>query len=389
MKRKKLFSVIITIALAATFCFPACGKTSDKGKKQTTFITKKSLCGFESNKELLSVRWDYRIDGTVELQKENVTAGEYSAKLTTEMDTTTVKGNELGITFIPGTEFIPKTDYTDTVAIELDVFNAFSQRIQYQFVLNNTYVLKQDFLECGSNRLVVPTNRECYDFANVMTFDLRLDGKPAGVSDPYVLYLDNLVAVTVPDSVNKVNKSYAGDTPYKFESENDVKNVMAQMGTPESRFTVPKYTLNRNPKYTLYHKGSLKVEFFSNSANTGVDTLGFRTIDGPDSLSMDKYDFATTYLTFDMFNPTDKNITVIFRVQTLDRKTVGTEILIPAGSWSDPSQAKILLQDIKDLTIGTNINIATIIFLISGFAETGDCVYLDNISFKSGSLLGE
>lgn len=373
----KLLSVVLGLLV---LCGLAVGCKEEKKETETT--QEYVLCGFESKKELLSIV--YNFFGKIELESGDtyVKEGENCAKITTEIPVRESKGTDLSMVFITGTQYIEKTDFSDTVAFEVDILNATESPIAFSMTLNVNTILGYFTLEKGENHLVVPVNRECYDLRSVNTLEFWFEGKDAEVVDPYELYIDNFVAIVAEDKVNQKTYSFAGDTPFRFENEYEIAGVMDYMGSVESVFTKPRYSLNRDLQYILTGTGSMRIDFFSKSTG-GMDSLGFRSVVGTSDLSWNEYDYASTYLSFDMYNPTDKNITIELAIFTKTNESIGKSIALPANSWTDPLEARMLLKDILDMTVGDKLDIMTIVFNVIGLDGTGDSLYLDNISFKT------
>lgn len=106
--------------------------------------------------------------------------------------------------------------------------------------------------------------------------------------------------MTIDNKVAAKTIDYSGKTPFRFDEEYEIFNLMQFMRTAnesaESRFTNPRFSLNRDMNYILHGTGSMKVEFFSNSAGTSVVSVGFRTGRGMAEMIWNDYDYETTYL---------------------------------------------------------------------------------------------
>ena len=379
---KRMAIKILALLTALLLLCGGAAACSDSQEGNAASTEKLVVCGFESKRELLSIVYNLFGKAELDASEEYVTEGEYCAKLTTEIPVREEKGSDINMTFITGTQFISKTDYSDTVAFELDMYNASGYAIDFAFALNTYTILGYYTLETGANHLVIPVSRECYDLRSVDTIDFWFEGKTAQEEQPYQIYMDNLVAVTTGENVYQISRSYAGDTPFRFENDYEIKGVMDYMGTIESLFTQPRYSLNRDLQYVLTGSASMCVDFFTNSTGA-VDSLGFRSIVGTSDLSWNDYEYDSTYLSFDMYNATDKDITVTLAIFTVTNETISKSFTLPANSWSDPAQARMLLQDILDVTVGDELDIMTIVFMFEGLTGDGDTIYLDNISFKA------
>ena len=373
-----LFSVC---AMFVTACDSSSGNETDK-------MEKVSLCDFESNQELLSIAY-YNIDGKVELCSDSayVTSGEYCAKVTTDIGVSQFDGADANFTFVTGTRFIPKTDYSDTVAFEMDFFNAYGKDVEVMLSVDSSSYLYYGTAKPGWNHFTMAVNRENLDLSSISTIDFWFRGKPKNTEEAYVFYVDNFVAVTTDNKVVAKTIDYSGKTPFRFDEEYEIFNLMQFMRTAgesaESRFANPRFSLNRDMNYILHGTGSMKVEFFSNSAGTGVVSVGFRMVRGMAEMSWNDYDYETTYLSCDVYNASDKDITFGIALYSQINEVYHVDSLIPAHSWSDPLGTRLRLQDMIDTIVGDELDIMTIVFYVSGFTETGDCLYMDDISFKS------
>lgn len=379
--------ILAAVVLVSSACLAGCG---DKEKQLAETTDKYTVCDFESNKELLSIAY-YNVNGKVELseQSEHVKSGKYCAKVTTEIGSSPFKGKDANFTFVTGTPFIEKTDYSDTVAFEMYLYNAYKDAVQIMLTADGDNVLYRGWAQPGENNFVMPVNRENIDLTSVSTIDFWFEGKPKNTQESYVFYMDRLVAVTADEAVRPPAIDYSGKTPFRFDREYEAYNLMQFMRTSaesgESRFANPRFSLNRDPRYILTGTGSLKAEFFSNEAGTGVVSVGFRTVRGMAEMSWNDFDYATTYLSCDVYNPTDRDITFGIALFSQINEVKRVDSLIRANSWSDPKSCRLLLQDMLDTVIGNELDIMTIVFYVSGMQKTGDALYIDNISFKSES----
>lgn len=133
----------------------------------------------------------------------------------------------------------------------------------------------------------------------------------------------------------------------------------------------------------------MKVEFFPNEAGTDVVGVGFRTVRGTESVSWNEFDYETTYLTYDVYNASEQELQVGIALFTKIDEVYRVNTVVPANSWSDPYETRLLLQDMLDQVTGTELDIMTIVIYVDGYTAEGGALYLDNISFKSAQEFGE
>lgn len=387
--RKIICILTSVLLLVCAVGFAACDETSE----EESTVEKVTLCGFENNRELLSIAYYNVGGGKIDLCDDPayVTSGDACAKMTMETPVREEKGDDLTLTFVTGTSFLPKTNYTDTVAFELDLYSDYEAPVQTMLTIDTSNYMWYGSVEPGWNHFTIPLSRESYDLSSVSTIDLWFEGKPANVEEPYVFYLDSFVAVTVEERVYQKELDYSGTTPFTFSNEYDVYGLMSNMGAAasDSRFAYPRYSLNRDPHYILNGTGSMKVEFFPNEAGTDVVGVGFRTVRGTESVSWNEFDYETTYLTYDVYNASEQELQVGIALFTKIDEVYRVNTVVPANSWSDPYETRLLLQDMLDQVTGTELDIMTIVIYVDGYTAEGGALYLDNISFKSAQEFGE
>jgi hypothetical protein len=384
--KRKIGTFILIAVLAAASLLTACGGQNGNesgGNAPSAKYEKRLLADFESKAELLSII--YTLGGAkAELAESGdyVTGGRYAAKITAETGSREVKGGDLNICFVTGTKFIPKTDYSDTIAFEVDIYNAYSGDIRMMFAFDAYYTEVEWFtVTPGKNHVQISIDTEAYDLASKDTLMFWLEGKDEGIEEPYVLYFDSFYAITSPDAPKRSVPDVGGKSMFRFENNFEIAGLMNYLGSPQSRFTMPRYSLNRDLQYALTGRGSMRVDFFTNRAGTGIDTLGFVSM-AIDSSGWTGIDYDDTWLAFDLYNPNDFDISADMVLFTKLNETVGVSVSVPARSWSAPAEARLSARAIKNATIGEGLDIYAIAFYMNGLP--GACsIYLDNISLKS------
>lgn len=387
MRKSKLLKFLAVCLSALTLgSLAACGGSTETTSTQNptsssvveeTKINKTVIFDFETKKEMLGVIYrDYH--GKIEITDDAkyVTSGENCAKFIFKRQVA-----DFRVAFLPGTKFLRKLDFTDTVAFELDVYNDSEETFEVCFAYGIEHFTT---LKPGANHLVIPVKRTAVDMTGPqdLSFYLRGLNTPSSEEQWRVIYMDKLVAVTDGQEVLPTPVNYSGDIAYKCNYEHEVYGIFNWMGHSESLFTRPRYSLNHDSKYILTGTGSLKVDFFTNKDGTDISTVGFRTIKGSGQIDWNKYDYRNTYITFDAYNATNKDIKISLLVFTATNNCIGTNTIIKANSWSNPLESRILLQDILDLGVTANLDIMTIVIGVYDMPLEGGTMYLDNISFE-------
>ena len=378
MGKQKIYKFIVffVITILLTFTACSCAKKDDSSSdEEEVRYTRQLLCDFESEREMTSVVYR-NYYGKIEIcdDEEYVTSGEKCAKFSFRPGVSDIR-----IAILPGTKYCKKLDFTDTLAIELDAYNASDEDIEVCFSYGaNVFTV----LKAGKNHLIFPIKRTAIDVSGPSDISLYIKGVDSAEQEKqYVIYMDNLVAVTEKNSVSVGDIDYSDG--YLFDDENIVYNSFLYMGSSESIFNRPRYSLNRDTKYILSGSGSMKVEFFPLKNGGGVSTLGFRTINGTNMLKWNAYDYDSAYISADLFNANNVDLDIRLAVFTATNNSIQKSFTVKANSWSKSSESKILLRDILNLDVTENLDIMTIVVFVSGMEPSGGVIYLDNISIKT------
>ena len=381
---KKMLIKAALLAVAVSLCVSgfACGEPEQTSEPAQTDVL---LSGFESSAELTSMSFS-NLRGKVELVSDEayVTEGQYAAKLTmmgkTLQSDAYYEDNEFYL--YPGNNYLTKTDYSDVVRYTLDVYNAFSRSVELAFGYNNpranddNYLFGYRTLEPGANHLVFEVDNGAVsafvDVASVKNFFFQIEGRNKD-EDPVVLVFDNFRA-----EVSDADYTPSGsDSVIDFSDPADFARF-GEFGASTSYLRRPRFTENTDLQYVLSGRSSMKIEFFAKRAGEGVDCVGFRskdyTLTGWDTADQD-----STYLSYDLYNATDRTITVSMTVFSNVNETYAAAVTVEPHSWAAGSGRRILLRDLNDRFAGTGLNVMTVTFQFGGL-EPGDCLYLDNLS---------
>ena len=384
---KKYLLMILSLLLCCSI-LSGCGG-SEGNSSMTEQNNEVILANFESKKELLSMNFRDTV-AKVELsdKKETVTSGTYSAKMTFHgvYDYTNEFYQDAKFYIIPGNDFCTKTGYLDVEELAVDVFNENDKDLKFAISLGNPladfnmYQFDTVTLKPGMNHIRYDFNREriscCIDLQKVEFFTFLIQGREKE-EEPFVLYFDNFRAITTEDGFEKSTKDPKDKILTDFSEEADFV-YYGYFGSVSSLLTKPTFTKNTDLNYILTGNASLKIEFYENRQGTGADSVGFRTKDR--EFNWNDFDGDKTYLSYDMFNATDHELTVSMTVYSKLNETISVNCVIPAQSWASGGNT-ILLSEMNDAFKGDALDIYTITFQLIGL-QAGDVVYLDNLVLK-------
>lgn len=382
MKMKKIIALGLLAIMSAsmTSCSFADFSDTDKEPTETAQEDKTLLMGFESVRELLTV---YTVNvGQIYENKdaETISQGETSMKVSYQQE---VGENDFAanmeVVFMPGNKYFKKVNFEDVSYLSIDVYNPNDR--DYEVCVNNGGISTDFFVvKPGWNTLTTYLDRSIakYRFNGAISYYSLMFRGQQGQSPDF--YVDNFRYYEASTSYDVY--SFDKDKEIWHEFTNSAETTfLVNMGVPESVFSTPRYTINKNPKYVLTGKSSLKVEFLKKS-NGAMDITAFRTADnmmGDLNSYLNKGDY---YLFFDIYNDFDYSISVgVIVFSNYNNETYGATVEIAAKSWSNPLTSRIYLKDMEAAFTGNGLDCMTIAYYINGVTSEG-CIYLDSIGVK-------
>lgn len=388
MRMRRLKWLALAMA-AVTCCAVATGcSDTDRNPEQKNSERIELLHGFESDAELLKMTFT-NMRGKVEVSKEEkyVTQGESAAKMTLIGKPDGANGyyadNEFFIT--PGNAYLPKVDYSDVIRYTLDVYNDNDRPLELAFGYNAFWATQDQFLfgyrtiEKGMNHLSFEVDRTAVSYftevETIKCFSFMISGRNEN-EDPLVVALDNFVAYTTDEAFTPAEHSANID----FSHASDF-SAFTEFGWADSIFTRPRFTKNTDLNYVLYGKNSLKIEFRNLRDGSGISTVGFRSKEDIFG-DVNTYDFEKSYFSYDLYNDTDRTLTVIMAVYNMMNESYAVSATIAPHSWSEQDQTRVLLKTLSDNFIGEGLDLFTVTFEIQGLQNAGDTVYLDNLKIS-------
>lgn len=339
------------------------------------------LMSFESNEEMLRSMTFLGANSKIELNDDAdyVTDGNHSMHLLMNglLEEDAAVYGDSTFHFLPATPSLQKANFADVKYFGLDIWNESGFEVEFMFDCYRVW------LKEGLNRLTIAPDRTAEDFRSISSLAFHFRGGTAqqGAMD---IYVDNFRAFLDDSEVTKTAVDFSGDVWYDFSDTVQAKCFL-DFGGYDSEFTKPEFTVNRDAAYTLSGDTSLKVRFFKKRDGSGMDCTNIRTSSGTKDQPVmlgdfTKYEGAENwYLAGNVFNATDRPITVTMQVWTFANEIVSAPaVSIASGSWGDASKMRIYVNDMQEQLTGTGLDIQTIVFLFSGI-ETDGTVYLDHV----------
>lgn len=381
MKLKKILamSLMAITMITASSCTFLSDFTKDSAD-QTATEQESLLMGFDSVRELLTV---YSLNvGQLFVNKdeEMISQGEASMQVSYLKEVgVNEKAADMEVAIMPGNKYFNKQNWEDTEYISVDIYNANAS--EYEVCVNiagisiDFYTLKQ-----GWNTIYTYFDRSIakYKFnGGISAYGLTFRGK-YGESPNF--YVDNL----------QFHKTETAYERYTFDKEKEVWHTFentaeltffGNQGAAESIFSVPRYSINKNPKYVLTGKSSMRVDFKQKSTGE-IDVTAFRTADNM-MADLNKYlGDENWYIFFDVYNDYDYEISLdVLIFSNFNNDVYGQSIKIPAKSWSNPQTARIYLNEMEEAFIGNGLDCMTIAYYFYGITTEGS-IYLDSIGIR-------
>ncbi len=384
---KKIIVLIMTLLLCLGIAVGCKAEEETVGK--TEMSDAGMLADFESTGELLSMNFRDTV-AKVELsdRADTVTHGSRSGKVTLHGVYDYEKKNYQDSRFyiVTGGKYCTKTSYLDVSSIAVDVYNDSGRDLLFSLCLNNPQASTSMFqfdavtLRQGMNHVQWEFNRALIsyniDLQRVDFFTFIVEGREAD-EQPAVLYFDNFRVGTTQEDFTRPQKKPDDQVLTDFSQEADF-NYYSYFGAVSSLLRQPIFTKNTDIRYLLTGNASLKIEFFENRDGTGPDSVGFRTRDR--DYDWNGFDQEKTYLSYDLYNATDHELTVCMTVYSQLNETLAVNCTIPAQSWAAGGNT-MLLSAINDRFVGEGLDIFSVTFQLIGL-RAGDVVYLDNLVLK-------
>lgn len=389
---KKIFILLITVVLMFSSLFTGCSSCNNDQKSQDQQYQEDGsvlVFGFESFEDIMNSVSVSAAESKVTItdDKEYVTQGGYAAKMQFNR-----KLNEKGyydnsmFQLLCNTAALKKSDYSDVESVAIDVYNLTDYDIEFVFSKSKNaeiceYVVFRGVLKTGKNILKMNIDNEGLDFSDTDAFDFSFKGLD-GDQSCLEICVDNFRVFLSKEKHTLYDKSkdYDGDNWYDFENSADAFCMM-QFPIPESVFSRPNFSINRDKKYISSGSGSLKVDFYEKRDKT-IDITGFRIMDRAMGDWNRYVGDANWYFTFDAFNATSDTISL--RLQIINRDGSAEEYYIfPSfdilpNSWSDRKDTRIYVNDVMDYVSADKLDIFTVCFTFLNVKESGS-IYIDNI----------
>ena len=373
-------TVLLCMALSS-LCLFACG--NDEKTSDSPAYNEVVLAGFETADELRAMTLT-ALSGKVEFSDEHVTQGKKSAKFILE-------GRHADNAFYiaTGNAFVPKTDYSDVIRYAIDVYN--DTQKSYAFALGyNDLGFNKDFYLFGYRTIKPGENHIVFDIDNgivkslmktdaVTHFSFFIEGRE-DETEKQVFYLDNFRAYTKERSVQTHEKQPNIDFSRRIDFS-QFCDYWFNTAKPSSKLRRPRLEENTDMRYVLSGKTSAKITFGKRYGSDEPDINGFRTRDGLyDGTMIDGYDADDTYFAYDLYNDSDKEITVRFAAHSNADEYFGVNAVVAPHTWAR-SGNRMLLRDIDNAWRGDGLADFRAVSLTVIDGLTPDTVvYLDNIS---------
>ena len=363
----------------------ACG--GDKTTEQPAY-GEVVLAGFENADELRAMTLT-ALNGKAEFSDEHVTEGKKSAKFILEG-----RNKDNAFYIHVGNAFVPKTDFSDVIRYSVDIYN--DTQTSYDFALGyNDLGFNKDFYLFGYRTLKPGENHVVFDIDNnivaslmkldaITCFSFFIEGRE-DETEKQIFYIDNFRAYTKKQTIQTYEKSETID----FSRQIDFSQFCDYwFNTDKSSGKVrrPRLDVNTDMHYVLTGKTSAKVTFGKRYGSEQADINGFRTRDGLfDGTWIDSYDSDETYFSYDLYNDSDKEITVRFAAHSNADEYFGVNAVIAPHEWAR-SGNRMLLRDIDDAWRGDGLADFRAVSLAVIDGLTPDTVvYIDNLSLINAS----
>lgn len=321
---KKKFWILLALLMLCLAAVSAAGCSKKQSGDSTVLLS-----GFESVDELLSMNWQNMFGAADVVEDDDyVTQGEHAAKLSVRGDYSAGTAARPSMTIYTNSEWLQKTDYSDTTKMTVDVYNAQDETVNMYFqfgVLNeqNTYQYSSETkieLQPGANSVEIPFDRafldQLIDIKNIMRLLFMFDNETVKNQPARVLYMDNFVAHTTTEPI---------PTDVKIRQENEIES--ADRAEYISSWSIINYIYspselahNTDPQFITQGTGSFK--FSAPATGGGTTSPGIKLSEPAIS------DISSYYsISFDIYNDNDKD----FAFHTLTFKTFG---VAKAKSWT-------------------------------------------------------
>jgi hypothetical protein len=292
-------------------------------------------------------------------------------------------------------KYVSKNDYSDVNEFRLDIFNNSDKDTKMDFIIESksekgdgeiTYISTVSLLKGISNKVSIPFLREKFmkskNIKNITKFCLVFESRKSLSDKPLEIYIDNFRAVKTNSPIALLNTKLQPDELSFFENDGDVWSMEA--GGYDTEFlAAPILSLNRDLNFISQGRGSLKALINKSNIKRYRFTSGWLKIGLTSklikSIDFTKFDINKTDIAFDIYNKSDKYITIEFQAWSENMKPYKQGIIIPPNSWANRENTKVSLKTLKDMFI-TLDKLNGINFLIEEFYN-GDPkeLYLDNI----------
>lgn len=386
---KKIITLIMTIFLAFTCAigFVACDEAAETPNGLREGLAVKQVMDFENKYELMSVRLTaHEAQIFHNTDKAYVSSGEKSMKFHLNQAQSVIGYYEdTVLQFIPGQQYFSHSDFSNVTGITADIWNANQFDVELCFSLNNKRVIIEYMtLKPGYNQVEF-----IYDTNQVISFTdkqlISLDFSFYSEHGNEVMYIDNVCLITTAETYKPYDytETYKDNLIFGYENQAEAIAIL-DLGGFDSIFSRARVAINADKRYIRQGNGSLKVDFYRSPKDKLVDCTLIRTYD---KLVPDFNDYAEGdwVLTCDIFNATEKNISVELKIfATVDDETCSIRVDIPANSWADKHQLRMPMSLIKESFSSEQIKVLTVVYGFDG-VDAGDTVYIDNLSFERGN----
>ncbi len=287
---KKIVSIMLSVLCALLGA--ACGK-NDRDKAVADAVL---IGGFESIAELKTFLYtDEFHKAELNTDENYVTQGEASAKFT-------LRGTSAGVDprfdlWLDTKYAGGKTDFGDVKSLTVDVFNPSDTEREFtlsfttrkQGAVRATYVPKTYKLKKGKNKIIYAIDRAvakdvCYmDNAEYVTFEFE-----SSRDEPYVLYVDNLMAHITDEEIKSVTKIYKENELLFFDDYSDRFAVSTNTLRAQPS-EAPTISICRDPRFIKSGSGSLQVTLAVTPSRPGMDDAPGITVSGD---AVERVDFS-------------------------------------------------------------------------------------------------
>ncbi len=382
---KKLFSIL----MIGCIMLPLAACAEKEGETPVAAGESETLLSFESKRELFSF---YRIsiaETTLNTDKNFVTDGESSMKISYHYDVAENKfAKDMVLGFVPGKQYFTKETATDISYYAIDVYNPNGR--ECEAIVNvggatmDNYTLKE-----GWNTLYTYVDRTAlYQVQKEALgyYSLTFRGGK-GVKDDF--YVDNwrYFKTDTPFEIYSYDNSLTKSTVWHDFSSSAETKLMTVSGTIESKYSAPRFHINRDMQYVKTGNSSLKVSFM-NKKNGTVDCTAFKTENGTlpnfNGYLSGARNGEKWYISSDVYNAYEQEITLTYTLTATDSaggKQYSKTVSIPAGSWSNEAETRIYLDDVAAAWKVEGLDTLYFRYEVSGVSTAG-CVYVDSLGLK-------